>query len=185
MTETHMQQPHRPPAEAAEDSPRHLFLDLEDTVIEPVPDGWMNARFINIPKVKAFIEQWNPVGVHLFSFAVWNEQQLRGFTNHVQPHLEKYLGRELYLTPTVDDDILPACCAVKGLSIDRVDFSDMSDFWSKQDSFKHYVRHKFGDVRARGGLQVVLLDDAVFHERFEWPGLGIRGEILNIDEMEA
>lgn len=77
--------------------------------------------------------------------------------------LEKSLGIVLGNIPTVDDDIIPACCSVMGLSKDTVDFCEMSNFWGKHEAFRLNTRHMFKhDV----DTEVVLLDDAVFNEHF-------------------
>lgn len=162
---------------------RHLFLDLEDTVITPVLNGWHNTELINMEKVTAFIQKWQPDSVHLFSFAVWNASELDKFNRHTRPMLEAALGKRLSFTPTVDDNILPACCRVKGMSPERVDFSEMSAFWGKHDAFRLYVQDLFCRGARATPVEVVLLDDAVMHEVFDWPSKQLRGQILNIDEM--
>ncbi len=162
---------------------RHLFLDLEDTVITPVVEGWHNCELINIDKVRAFMQDWQPHYVHLLSFAVWNPRELALFNQHVRPMLEAALGMPLSSTATVDDDILPACCKVRSMSAERVDFSEMSAFWGKHDAFRLFMQHRFCRGLREVPVEVALLDDAVMHERFEWPRWKIRGELINIDEM--
>jgi hypothetical protein len=163
---------------------RHLFLDLEDTVITPVTEGWFNTHLINVEKVKAFIAEYKPTHVHLFSFAIWNVAQRDRFNQGTRLMLERALGITLSLVPTVDDDIIPICCKVMGMGREAVDFSEMSNFWGKQiafklcmqDMFKHASKH---DV----DTEVVLLDDVVFNEHFFWPDARVRGRILNIDQL--
>ena len=163
---------------------RHLFLDLEDTVITPVVDGWFNTGLINLDKVRRIIDEWQPDFVHIFSFAIWNQQELLRFNHAVRPRLEQALGIKLSIVPTVDDDILRNCCQVLGISPDRVDFSDMSDFWGKHEAFRLCVRQQFATTSQHGVTsEVMLLDDAVFNEFFDWPDLQVRGSILNIDNL--
>lgn len=163
---------------------RHLFLDLEDTVITPVMDGWFNTHVINNEKVKAFIDEFKPDQVHIFSFAVWNEQELLRFNMGTRPMLEKSLGVKLGAVPTVDGEIIPAACNVMRLSPEAVDFQEMSNFWGKHEAFRLNMRNKFKNVKAHNiEVEVVLLDDAVINEEFFWPDLGVRGRIINIDTM--
>lgn len=163
---------------------RHLFLDLEDTVITPVVEGWFNVHFINVERVRNIIAEWKPDFVHIFSFAIWNQHELLRFNQAVRPRLEQLLGVKLSIVPTVDDDILPNCCRVLGISHDRVDFSDMSDFWSKQEAFRLNIRHLFKTTAQHGAMtEVMLLDDVVFNEFFDWPDLRVLGSILNIDNL--
>lgn len=163
---------------------RHLFLDLEDTVITPVLDGWFNTHMINVPKVKNFIAEFKPDAVHLFSFAVWNAAERERFNLGTRPMLENCLGIKLSGVPTVDDEIIPACCSVMGLSVTTVDFSEMSNFWGKHEAFRLNMRHMFKNTHTHDvDTEVVLLDDCVINENFEWPDLRIKGRIINIDLM--
>lgn len=163
---------------------RHLFIDLEDTVITPVLDGWFNTHMINVPKVRAIIESWKPDFVHLFSFAVWNKAELLSFNDGTRQMLENALGIKLSTTWSVDDDIIPKCCAVMGLSVQTVDFTEMSNFWSKHEAFRLCMRHHFKSTHEHDvDTAVMLLDDAVINENFEWPDLRIKGHILNIDNL--
>lgn len=164
---------------------KHLFLDLEDTIITPVVNGWFNTAVINVSRVKGIIEQFKPDSIHLFSFAIWNQAELRGFNVGTRPLVEKVFGFELATTPTVDDDIIPACCRVLNLSHERVDFSDASAFWGKHEAFRLFVRHKFATLWKNWGheAEVLLLDDAVVNEEFNFTDLHIRGTIANIDNL--
>lgn len=165
-------------------SVRHLWLDLEDTVITPVLDGWFNTHMINVQKVKAFIAEFKPDYVHLFSFAIWNEFERNAFNIGTRPMLEKSLGIQLGAIPTVDDDIIPVACRVMNISPETVNFQEMSNFWGKHETFRLNMRDKFKHVKEHGvEVEVVLLDDAVINEEFHWPDLAIRGRIINIDTM--
>lgn len=165
---------------------RHLWLDLEDTIIMPVMDGWFNTRLINLEKIKAFIAEFKPDFVHIFSFAVHNEAERLRFNLGSRPSIEGALGIKLGFVPTVDDEIIPACCKVLNISIDAVTFSDACDFWSKQESFRLFMRHHHKNTHLHGGpgTEVVLLDDAVYNENFEFPDIKVKGKILNIDQLE-
>lgn len=165
---------------------RHLFLDLEDTVITPVMDGWFNTHIVNSEKIKALIAEFKPDYIHLFSFAVWNKLELTRFDLGTRPQLEKHFGIKFSTTWTVDDDIIPMCCSVMGLGQGSVDFMEMSNFWSKHEAFRLSMRHHFKGVRnhPEASVEVMLLDDAVLNESFEWPDLKIKGRIINIDQWE-
>ncbi len=164
---------------------RHLFLDLEDTVITPVMDGWFNTHLINKQKVKGIMSEFKPHFVHLFSFAVWNQAEKLRFDLGTRPMLEESLGIKLCTAWTVDDDIIPMCCKVMNLGNGSVDFQEMSNFWSKHEAFRLSMRHTFRDTHRHPDLdvEVMLLDDAVINETFAWPDLKIKGHILNIDNL--
>ena len=163
---------------------RKLFLDLEDTVITPVVNGWLNTQVINKAKVREFIEEFQPHDVNIFSFAIWNEHELRGFNHGTRPMLEQALGVQFSAVPTVDGEIIPACCKVMNLAPETVDFQEMSNFWGKHEAFRLNMRHIFRHSNLFSGqIQVVLLDDAVFNEHFDWPDLHVSGRIINIDTL--
>lgn len=163
-------------------SARHIFLDLEDTVITPAGDGWHRCQLLpgSLAKIRAYLQAWAPAQVHLFSFALSDAVELAKFNQSIRPALEDALGCSLRMTPLSDTDVLPACCRIRGLHPRRVDFEDMSNFWSKQDSFRLFVQD-WSARQQHPGLDVVLFDDAVVEESFEFPHLGIRGHLFNID----
>ena len=70
---------------------KHLFLDLEDTVITSVMTGWADTEIINRDKVKDFLAAFKPDFVHIFSFAIWHAEALASFEGSVKPRLEKAL----------------------------------------------------------------------------------------------
>jgi len=160
---------------------RHLFIDLEDTVIEPVLNGWGRTALLNIEKVKRFIKEFKPNTVNIFSFAIWNTAELDKFNTLCRPGLEQALGIKFNAIPTVDDDIIPMCCNVLGIGQGAVDFDDCSTFWGKHEAFRLNMRHLA--KASQRPLEVAFLDDAVFNENFEWPDLKISGRIINIDLM--
>lgn len=154
---------------------RELWLDLEDTIITPVLNGWLNTQLINTEKIRQIQQEFRPDSIHIFSFAIWDQFQLRAFDHGTRPMLEDFLGVKLGVVPTVDDDIIPACCKVMNLAPSTVDFQEMSNFWVKQESFRLFLRAKPRKV------EVLFLDDVVTDETFAFPSLGISGKILNID----
>lgn len=164
---------------------KHLFLDLEDTIITPVVNGWLNTQMINVEKIKAVQEHFKPDFINIFSFAIWNEFEMKGFNHGTRPMLERFLGVKLNLVPTVDDHIIKWCCAEMHMSPDRVDFSEMSAFWGKHEAFRLSCRHLFKNTWKTWDQEttVMLLDDAVHDEKFEWPDLHVKGLIVNIDEL--
>ena len=166
------------------DPVRHLWLDLEDTVVTPVVDGWFNTHLINLDKIERVMAEFKPDQLHVFSFAVWNRQELTRFNMGTRPMIETRLKMPFSIVPTVDDDIIPACCSIMHIDPGSIVFSDMSDFWGKHEAFRLFCRKTFANTHAHGiDTEVLLLDDAVMNEEFSWPGLRLKGRILNIDQL--
>jgi hypothetical protein len=164
---------------------RSLWLDLEDTIITPVVSGWWNTDLINLQKIRAVIDEFKPSSINLFSFAIWNHDELNKFNQATRPMIEQALGTHIAHTPTVDDDIIPACCRALGINPGSVDFSEASDFWSKHQSFRLFCLDHFNNTWKNQSIEteVIFLDDAVFNESFEWPDLHVKGRILNINTL--
>lgn len=160
---------------------RYLFLDLEDTVVEPVTFGWSNPKLINIEKVRTFIQQFEPTAVHIFSFAVATQTDRTEFETHVKPLLEAELGVAITHCPTLFDDIIPACSRQANLAAGTVSIDDVCDFWGKQGAFKYYVQQVFKGLGQP--VAVALLDDVVTDEDFNYPALGLAGWIRNIAQL--
>jgi hypothetical protein len=156
-----------------------LFLDLEDTVIEPVPNGWANTHMINTDKIEKFIVDKNITDLRIFSFAVWDQKQKSQFEFWVQKAIERRFGMSFSQVPTIDDDILPACCKQKGLVVELTEFSDMVEFWGKDLSFILCMKEWFKNNKEKH--EVFLLDDSVNDMSFDLKQENIVGHIINID----
>lgn len=165
---------------------KHLFLDLEDTVITPILNGWWNTELINVSKIRSILAEFKPDSVHLFSFAIWNQTQLEQFrSSGTKSMIEEALGARFDSTWTVDENIIPMCCSITGLSPTTVDFQEMSNFWGKHEAFRLSMRWLFRNSWKtwQQKNEVLLLDDAVMNEDFHWPDLHVRGTIANIDNL--
>lgn len=160
---------------------KQLFLDLEDTLITPVINGWNQVDLVNIDKIKNFIQQWQPDSVNIFSFAIWNHHELHNFNTHLRGILEDVLGVRFGLVPTVDDDIMPACSRVKGIQI--LEFSELSAFFGKGGSFRLFIQDQVNRSATTLERDVVLIDDMVKNEQWSWPDIGVKGSLINVDQF--
>jgi hypothetical protein len=165
-------------------APLHMYLDLEDTVITPVLDGWPNVHLINVEKVRKFIAETKPEFVHIFSFAIHTEYDRMMFNTYVRDRLETSLGVKLNFIPTMDE-LTHLVCKAKNLSPDYVTFQDMCDFFSKHEAFRQAIQWQWRNTKNHGQewVSVVLLDDAVINESWTWPDLQIAGRIINVDTL--
>ncbi len=130
----------------------HLFLDLEDTLIQPVTEGWRGISFLeaNIAKVMPLVR--SAKAVSLFSFALW-KHDFENFQTHARPLIEAKLERTLFMIPTVEM-IMSFVCDKLGISEQNTDFSDICDFLGKGGAFEHFVTRLEID-------NACLIDDAV------------------------
>lgn len=155
-----------------------LFLDLEDTVITPVTNGWWDFEVINKTTISQVIEDFKPDKIELFSFAVHDQKQKSLFEKHTKKYIQDILKIELSLVPTVDEDIIPACCKQKGLAPSCVSFMEAGDFWGKDLAWWLYLQQNYSH---HSSLQALLLDDALKTQKFETSN--ITAHCINIDEL--
>jgi hypothetical protein len=118
---------------------KHLFLDLEDTVITPCLGSWQDVDFINIDLVKRVIEEFSPDTVSVFSFAIDDDADLFKFQEHVQPFLEKALGCKFTIVPHMEHVREVLADVNNFISKDSVSRMDINDFWNKQKAFRDWM----------------------------------------------
>lgn len=157
---------------------KHLFLDLEDTIIKPITTSWFNTDIINKHKVVDFIEQHKFDTINIYSFAIWNQQELLKFNRDLKTFLENELNLKFNQILTVDDDIIPICCQFMKINKNTVDFDDMSTFWSKDLSFQLFCRSQFANKEQK--QEVFLLDDIVETCHIDFTNLNLSVTIKNI-----
>lgn len=157
---------------------KHLFLDLEDTVITPVVNGWDNTELINRELIKQIVEAFKPDFVHIFSFALHNKHEVEEFKLWVRPSLEAILGMPICVTPDMDEMIEPAVARSLNWHRDTVDFQDIVNL-GKQLTFRLYVEDMFKNS-SKTPIEVMLVDDTVVDETWEWPDRNIKGTFVRV-----
>lgn len=168
---------------------KYLFLDLEDTLITPVFDGWGNCELINIEKIKNIIEKENPDTINVFSFAIHTKEDKKEFEEICKPMIEKVYGIKISHYPTVSE-IIDVCSLVSSKNNKMkksVSFQELRRFWGKSGAFKIYVKGKF---KSRFGptthpQEFILLDDDVENESFSYDDHLIAGKLINIDKINS
>ena len=152
-----------------------LFLDLEDTIITPVVQGWNNTELINVHKIQNFIKSYQPDTLNIFSFAIHDDYNYRMFkTSGTLDMIERALGMEIQMIPTVERMIIKYAQNMK-LHRHSLDFIEFVQLIGKQNAFRHYVY----SLNQKDN-EYVLLDDVVVRESFRFKN--ISGEIYNINE---
>lgn len=162
----------------------HLLLDLEDTIIAPVVNGWPQTELVNVRKIKELVHVLKPDFVSIFSFALHTEHDRRGFDLWTRNMVEAVVGQRLAIVPTIPEIIAACCRANPGhLHPDRVTFQELSDFWGKGGAFRLFVRDRFHtNPHDREFVECTLIDDAVWEETTSWNKLNLRASTINIDD---
>lgn len=159
-----------------------IFLDLEDTVIQPVLKGWANVDLLPLERVKNFINSFESkdISLNIFSFALHSQTDVERFSMFVRPTLEEQLGLKFEWIPD-SEMIKNICCQQMNIHPDRVDFMEMVDFWGKQLSFQITAQNFIKKSIFRPSDHIVLLDDAVVTTKMTIADVNIL--IKNVDEL--
>ena len=126
-----------------------LFLDLENTII----DTWDNRNICsNWKSIKSWISCINFDEVHVFSYAIWNQDDIRTFKDSIAPSIEEVL-KIRFNDKVLDVDLMRVICA-NHLKI-RMNKDDFFTFMKKEISFRIICEENFS------GCECILLDDMV------------------------
>ena len=158
-----------------------LFLDLEDTIITPVVNGWFSADLMNVGKIKSFIEREGIEDFMIFSFAIWNDKDLEDFNRICRPMIEKSLGVNFGFIPTLEKDILDSCCKQKGISSSEISTMEVRDFWGKDLSFVLCAKDWFSKNESHH--TVILLDDMVQTMSVTFKKENLTVQLFNIEDV--
>lgn len=153
-----------------------LFLDLEDTLTTPVVGGMANCHILNVEKIKTIARNFKPDEVHMFSFAIQSDFDCRSFNTILRAWLEdRFEIKFSFERPLTVDEIIKKASLNKKLAPDLVSFSDACEFWGKDLAFKLFVKETLRNC------EVMLLDDCVDNEFFEFKDINVRGTLIKID----
>lgn len=163
---------------------KHLYLDLEGTLIEPCPQGLANAIGLNCSGIAQFIRRYEPDEVNIFSFALHTRFDASSFELFLRERLEARLGVVFKDVLTVDHDIRPACARVLGVPASELDFRTLSVDVGKQQAFRLYVRDRFS-ASSCDAPHVALIDDDVVDELFQVPEICLRGQVIQVAGLQG
>lgn len=161
---------------------RHVFLDLEDTIITPVLGGWSSVELLNRDAVRDWLDVIKPTTVNLFSFAITDQGDLDYFDDICREWLERNLQVKFTLTPTMDD-ITGWLKKAKHLSI--LSMADIVEFWGKGDAFNlcaPVLADMLGLNVRSDPQELILLDDSVTDCAHMLPG-GLSTRVLNLETL--
>lgn len=111
---------------------RKIFLDLEETLI----DDWSTRNFL-AENAKHIFRQLHPSDeLNIFSFAIWNEKDLKDFNLSLREPLEKFFMREFAQVPT----FFQIFETVKKFRSLDIGFADFSSIFPKHLAFIEFIR---------------------------------------------
>jgi len=152
---------------------RILFLDLEETVIDSFDEF---KKFINIREVKSFIKINDFDEVRLYSFAIWNDDDVAKTKNFFVPRLNKLLDIQICSDILRLSDIRSV---VENGERMRFEFDHEFNLMFKKDlSFMKFVQHSMKDV------DVVLLDDTVQNMTIVNKDTNVQIDMVNVEAIK-
>lgn len=167
---------------------KHLFLDLEDTVITPNIQGWRAVDFMNnnIDLVKNIITEFAPDTVNVFSFAIDHDEDQVAFMKDCGVFLENNIGCKFTIVPHMEH-IRKVLCDINGLTVGAVPREEICTFWSKQRAMRDWLVWNQKQHKKLGTpleeIEVFFLDDTVETELIELPDLKIELMMENPQTM--
>jgi hypothetical protein len=149
---------------------KHIFFDLEDTLITPVIEGWLMCELVNFHKIQSILNEFQPTHVHTFTFAIHDDNDRCGFEAHCKQWIEQ-THQFTFSTCNGIHEIRERCCRVKGLQSNLTSISDMVEFWGKQVSFRLFAedwfKQSFSKHNPNQPVEIMLVDDSIIPEKFE------------------
>lgn len=152
---------------------RHLFVDLEETLIDNWDAANLGPKNRVMDLLKIFFNH-SPTGPRLdatvWSFAVWNERDAADFERRMRKWLEDVFNLNFVRVVTCEE-MRKAICQLKRLS--HLDQTEMSQLWGKDRALEDWVKLHMSDF---AHTEVVLLDDMVMRKlvRFEDANVQVR-----------
>lgn len=168
-------------------SGKHLFLDLEDTIITPNLGGWSSCESMNVEMVKRVIEEFQPDTVNIFSFAIDHQVDLDKFNVEIRRWLEEdVLGCKFNIVPHMEQ-VKEVLALMKGFSANSITRTDINDFWCKGSAFRDWMKWNQTMHRALNNqlpeITAFFLDDTVETETFCMPHLKLECIIENPENL--
>lgn len=124
-----------------------VFVDLEETLVE----SWTNLLLCKKSKVEAFVEEHGNV-VQLFSFAVWDDNDIKIFNDQIKPVCEAGHGLVFEKVWCCKDFLY----AVKKYTGVHFELHEILSVWGKARTFEDFVLNL-----GLRDTEFVLLDDVV------------------------
>jgi len=149
-----------------------LFLDLEETVI----DDFHSMTPINIAKVRGFIKKEKFDEIRIFSFAIFEKNDVLRTQNTIIPMLEALLECSIAKEIITVGDMVNVVRAAENLFFE-FDF-EFTQIFRKEGAFLKIAKHSLE------GCEAVLLDDTVEPFTGHFSNNNVRVRMINVaDEL--
>ena len=124
-----------------------IWFDLEGTLIDSMDNP---LELINREKVKFLLDAYSDYEIGIFSFALWDENDIHNFDNNSKVIIEAAYNIHISHIPTKRKMFE----TIKEFKQIGIDFMDFNDIWTKEQAFLDYIR-------ATSDSKNILVDDVV------------------------
>ena len=145
-----------------------VFLDLEQTII----DEWSNPVLINVGKISNFLRQNNVDEIEIFSFAIWDENDVQGFYD-MKEALEDVLSVRITIAHRLEN----VAKIVNKHNRFQLELAETVSLWGKAKTFEDFIEATCRDSHC------ILIDDVVPTKRIDNKDTGNIIELFNVNRL--
>lgn len=149
-----------------------IFLDLEETLI----DDWFNGLLLpeKCRKIRQFIQAISYSEIGIFSYAIYNDEDLKKFQGTLKGPLETILEKKITQEVLTIEKIMNIVCKNCNIHSAKFTITDFFYFFNKQGGFLEFAK-TFKDTN------LWLIDDAVDNIKVNFQDINVNVNIINID----
>lgn len=152
----------------------NIFFDLEETLIL----SWTNHYLCNRNKIIKFLDFYDIKEIHIFSFAIWNDDDKQYFNTEIKPFIEDSYKVCILSAPSVQE-MRRSDTELTGIQYDSI--TDYVSIRGKVGAFENWVQAAVGLKRNHN----VLIDDVVPNKTIINRSVGYKIDYINVfDDLD-
>jgi hypothetical protein len=129
-----------------------VWLDLEETIINNFDDGLFLGH---VYKIKKWLDQKEIKEVNIWSFAIWDDKDIKSFEFRLKEEIELALGRPIISYPSVEQ------MQKLVYHYESIEYDSRSDFMQLNGKRWSFIKYCLGNQYSFEANECVLIDDAV------------------------
>jgi hypothetical protein len=125
-----------------------IWLDLEETII----NNWDDGLFINIIKIRKWLDKLGVDEINIWSFAIWNDKDINTFEEQLKDNIEVIFNRRIVDYPSVE------AMRAYVYGYERIHYDSQQEFMNLNGKRWSFIKYC---MAYQIGQHSILLDDAV------------------------
>ncbi len=147
----------------------NIFFDLEETLIL----SWTDHYLCNRNKIIEFLDFYDIKEIHIFSFAIWNDDDKQHFNTEIKPFIEDNYKVCILSAPSVQE-MRHSDTELTGIHYDSI--TDYISIRGKVGAFENWVQAAVGLKRNHN----ILIDDVVPNKTITNRTVGYKIDYINV-----